>query len=54
LVGKKSRLKVVDFKQTEKDIKEFKKRYRFVDQKKTDFYFDGFNEQTLEAIFSED
>lgn len=54
LVGKKSRLKVVDYKQTEKDIKEFKKRYRFVDQKKTDFYFDGFNEQTLDAIFSED
>lgn len=53
-IGKKSRLKIVDFKQTEKDIKEFKKRYRFVNQKKTDFYFDGFNEQTLDAIFSED
>jgi hypothetical protein len=47
----KSYLKIVDYKQTQAEIDSFKKNYGFVDWSKTDTYFDGFNEKSLEMMF---
>lgn len=52
--GKKSKLKIIDFKQSQQDIEEFKANYRFVDENLTDFYFGGFGKQALDVIFSEE
>lgn len=52
--GKKSKLKIIDFKQSQQDIEEFKANYRFVDENLTDFYFGGFGKQALDVIFSKE
>ena len=52
--GKKSNLKIVDFKTNQMEIDKFKENYRFVDEQKTDYYFDGFNEGAIDFIFSND
>jgi hypothetical protein len=49
----KFNLKMIDYKKTEKGIREYKKNYRFINPKKTDFYFDGFNKTSLDVIFSD-
>jgi hypothetical protein len=51
---KKSRLKIIDYKQSGEEIGEFKNHYRFVDLSKTDSYFGGFCEDALNIIFSDD
>jgi hypothetical protein len=48
---KKVNLKMIDYKKTEVDVKKYKKTYRFVDSRKTDYYFDGFNPKALRVIF---
>lgn len=54
ITGKKSNLKIIDFKANQNEIDCFKRIYRFVDEKTTDFYFGGFSEESLDFIFSED
>lgn len=49
---KKSKLKIVDFKQSNEEIENFKKRYSFVNWEQTDFYTNGFNEEAIEMIFN--
>ena len=51
--GVKSNLKIIDYKTIQKDIDDFKKNYQFVDEKKTDYYFGGFSEETLGFIFKD-
>lgn len=51
---KKTNLKMVDFRQRESDVADYKTRYRFVDWSKTDCYLGGFNKEALDMIFSED
>lgn len=53
-IGKKSKLKIIDFKNNRDEIDAFKENYQFVDQSITDFYFDGFSEEALDFIFSEE
>ena len=53
-IGKKSKLKIIDFKKTVKEIDEFKSNFRFVDENKTDYYLDGFNKDAIDVIFSKD
>lgn len=48
---KKTNLKMVDRKGTQQEIDEYKKRYSFVDWSRTDAYFDGFDEKSLDVIF---
>jgi hypothetical protein len=48
---KKTNLKMVDRKQSPQEVEEFKKRYSFVDWSRTDTYFDGFDEKSLDVIF---
>jgi hypothetical protein len=52
--GKKAKLKIIDLKDNQKDIDNFKINYRFVDEKWTDFYFGGLCEEALDVIFSEE
>jgi hypothetical protein len=47
----KTNLKVVDYKQTQLEIDDYKKRYSFVDWNKADTYFKGFDEDSLDVIF---
>jgi hypothetical protein len=54
VIGRKSKLKIIDLQNTDEKQEEFKKRYRFVDQTKTDYYFKGFNEEALNFIFDEE
>lgn len=54
LDGKKSKLKIIDFRKDEAEIDEFKTNYRFADEEWTDFYFKGFCEEALDVIFSEE
>jgi hypothetical protein len=50
----KAKLKLIDYRTNDTDIKQYKKRYKFVDKKMADFYFNGFNQQALDIIFSKD
>jgi hypothetical protein len=50
---KKTNLKIVDRKGTQQDIDDYRKRYSFVDWSKTDTYFDGFDEHSLDVIFEQ-
>jgi len=43
----KTPLVIVDFRQTEEDIRTFKERYRFVDWERATPYFGGFDETSL-------
>ena len=54
LRGKKSKLKIIDYKKSIKEIDDFKEKYRFVDKAMTDFYFGGFCDEALDIIFAED
>ena len=47
----KTNLKMIDYKQNQADIDAYKKNYSFVNWSKTDCYFDGFDEKSLEVIF---
>lgn len=47
----KTNLKMVDYKQSQSDIDAYKKNYSFVDWSRTDCYFNGFNEESLDVIF---
>jgi len=47
----KYNLKMIDYKKDEKSIKDYKKKYRFVNHKKTDYFFDGFCNESLDSIF---
>ncbi len=47
----KSKLKIVDFAKNGKEIEDFKNRYSFVDWKKADCYFKGFNYESIDMIF---
>ena len=47
----KTNLKIIDYKQSQTEIDAYKKNYSFVDWNRTDCYFDGFNEKSLEVIF---
>jgi hypothetical protein len=49
---KKTKLKMVDFRKTEEEVADYRTRYNFVDWDKADCYFDGFNSQAIEGIFS--
>lgn len=51
---KKSKLKIVDYQQTENDINKFKRNYSFVNWDKTDVYFDGFCKEAIDMIFEEE
>lgn len=51
--GKKSKLKIVDFKKNQKEIDEFKTHYRFINEATTDFYFQGLCEEALDFIFED-
>jgi len=48
----KSRLKIVDFAENKKEIKDFKKRYSFVNWRRADCYFEGFNQKSIDMIFN--
>lgn len=48
---KKTNLKMVDRKQTQQEIDEYKKRYSFVDWSKTDTCFSGFDVNSLDVLF---
>ncbi|MFH2103018.1 MAG: SIR2 family protein [Chloroflexota bacterium] len=54
--GKKSRLRIIDFKNDNEEILRFKQNYRFIDwsEAKTKPYFGGFNEEALDIIFESD
>lgn len=47
----KTNLKMIDYKQNQSEIDAYKKNYSFVDWNRTDCYFDGFDEKSLEVIF---
>lgn len=47
----KTNLKMIDYKQSQAEIGAYKKNYSFVDWSRTDCYFDGFDEKSLEVIF---
>ncbi len=47
----KTNLKMIDFKQNPSEIEQHKEKYGFVDWDRTDCYFKGFNEESLEVIF---
>lgn len=47
----KTNLKMIDYKQSPSEIKDYKKNYGFVDWSRTDCYFNGFNEESLKVIF---
>jgi len=49
---KKSRLKIIDLAENNKEIKNFKKRYSFVNWRRADCYFNGFNKESIEMIFN--
>lgn len=51
---KKTKLKMVDLKQSGGEILDYKNRYKFIDWDKADCVFDGFDAAALEVIFSED
>lgn len=51
---KKAKLKLIDYRTTEADIRQYKRTYRFIEKNKADFYLDGFNKEALDIIFSED
>jgi hypothetical protein len=52
----KSRLKIVDLKEDDKAVNDFKSTYRFLDwsESKTKPYFGGFNLESLDIIFGDD
>lgn len=52
LSGKKSKLKIIDYKEKMNEIDDFISHYKFVNREKTDFYFGGFCEEALDIIFS--
>lgn len=45
-----NRLKIVDYKQTEEEKKSFKQNFSMVNESKTDFYFEGFDEYVVEKL----
>jgi len=47
----KYNLKMIDYKKTQKEIREYKRKYRFLNPKKTDYYFDGFGRGALDMLF---
>ncbi len=49
---KKTKLKLIDFRATEDDINNLKKRYCFLDEKKTLYHLKGFNSEAIEIIFN--
>jgi hypothetical protein len=54
ILGKlKNNVKFVDFKNTNQEQHDYKKRYSFADSEKTDFFFEGFGENSLDFIFSD-
>lgn len=50
---KKTKLKIVDLKETENEIKQFKRDYSFVNWDKTDVHFKGFDEEAIDMIFGQ-
>jgi hypothetical protein len=50
-VIEKTNLKMIDYKQSQPEIDAYKENYGFVDWSRTDCYFDGFNEESLDIIF---
>jgi len=49
----KYNLKMIDYRNSQEEIREYKRKYRFVNSRKTDYYFDGFNRDALSVIFSD-
>jgi len=47
----KYNLKMIDYKKNQKEVREYKRKYRFVNPGKTDYYFDGFNKNALDLLF---
>jgi len=47
----KTNLKMIDYKTTSDEILKYKENYSFVDWDRTDCYFNGFNEESLDVIF---
>ena len=50
---RKSPLALIDFRTTEAERRSLKQRYGFIDWKKAHCCLDGFNEETLQVIFSD-
>jgi hypothetical protein len=50
---KKAKFKIVDFRQTEAEIAQYQDTYRFVNWTESCCYFQGFNKQALDMIFSD-
>lgn len=47
----KHNLKMVDYQKKQKDIQKYKRKYRFVNPRKTEYYFDGFDKSALDMLF---
>ncbi len=48
----KDNVKLVDFRQGDASVKEYKERYRFINQSKADFFLGGFGMEAVEFLFS--
>lgn len=48
---KKDKVRMVDFHSSKKDIAAYKSRYGFVDSSKTEYMFDGFNDESINFLF---
>lgn len=48
---KKRPLTLIDYRQSEEEINEYKRRFSFVDWEKAQTYFDGFNENAMNLLF---
>ncbi|MEQ9059452.1 MAG: SIR2 family protein, partial [Gammaproteobacteria bacterium] len=46
----KDYVRLVDLKQAESDVSDFKKRYQFLEHERTKFYFDGFNSSAIDFL----
>ena len=50
--GIKTKLKMIDYRKTREQISDYKSIYSFVNWNDTESYFDGFNDRSLEGLFS--
>ncbi|MEK6674080.1 MAG: SIR2 family protein [Planctomycetota bacterium] len=51
--ARRSKLKMVDFRESDKDVAQYKESYSFVDWEKTECFFGGFSECSLAFIFDD-
>jgi hypothetical protein len=47
----KDNVKLVDRRRGEEGIADYKRRYGFVEASRTEYWFDGFNNEALEFLF---